>query len=173
VSDTPLYRENVGIVVFNRQGRVWLGRRFHTQGMHSWQFPQGGVDAGEDLEAAARRELYEETGIRSIRTLGRIDDWISYDFPPGFTGSKAAKGYRGQKQAWFAFLFEGKDSEVDLTAVPPQEFEAWRWADIAEAPDLVIEFKRDAYLKVIAAFAPLAVRRARPSALARLTAWLR
>ena len=155
MSEVPLYRENVGVVVFNPAGRVWLGRRIHTHGAHSWQFPQGGVDAGEDLEAAARRELYEETGLRTVRLLSRCPEWISYDFPPGFNGSKAAKGYRGQKQAWFAFLFEGDDSEVDLTAVPPQEFQEWRWADIAEAPDLVIEFKRDAYLEVLRHFAPL------------------
>lgn len=158
MNDPALYRENVGVVVFNRDGKVWLGRRVHTQGMHSWQFPQGGVDAGEDLEAAARRELYEETGIRSVSLLARTEGWIHYDFPPGFTGSKAARGFKGQRQAWFAFLFEGDDSEVDLTAVPPQEFEAWRWADIDEAPDLVIDFKRDAYLQVIEAFAPLAGR---------------
>lgn len=152
MSELGPYRENVGIVVFNREGRVWLGRRIHTQGMHSWQFPQGGVDPGEDLEAAALRELYEETGIRSVTLLGRAEGWIRYDFPEGFGGSKAARGFRGQKQAWFAYRFTGDDSEVDLTAVPPQEFEAWRWADIAETPDLVIEFKRDAYLQVIAAF---------------------
>lgn len=173
MTEVPLYRENVGVVIFNRRGQVWLGRRVHTQGHHSWQFPQGGVDPGEDLEAAARRELYEETGIRSIRLLDRIEDWISYDFPPGFTGSKAAKGYRGQKQAWFAFLFEGRDSEVDLTAVPPQEFEEWRWADIAETPELVVEFKRDAYLKVIAAFSHLAVRRTGPTLMVRLKRLLR
>lgn len=159
MSSDSLYRENVGVVVFDRRGRVWLGRRAHTQGAHSWQFPQGGVDRGEDLEAAARRELFEETGIRSVSLLGRVEDWITYDFPEGYRGSKAARGFRGQKQAWFAFLFEGDDAEVDLTAVPPQEFEEWRWADIGEAPELVVEFKRDAYLKVLAAFAPLAVER--------------
>lgn len=173
MSRAPLYRENVGVVVFNRRGRVWLGRRAHTQGAHSWQFPQGGVDSGEDLEAAARRELFEETGIRSVSLLGRIEDWITYDFPKGYRGSKAARGFRGQKQAWFAFLFEGDDREVDLTAVPPQEFEEWRWADIAETPALVVDFKRDAYLKVVEAFAPLAAARAgRPSLIGRLKAWL-
>jgi len=151
-----MYRENVGVVVFNALGRVWLGRRLHTDGANSWQFPQGGVDPGEDLEAAARRELYEETGLKTVRLLSRCQEWIAYDFPPGFGGSKAAKGYRGQRQAWFAFLFEGEDSEVDLTAVPPQEFEAWRWAEIAETPDLVVQFKRDAYLRVLEHFSPLA-----------------
>jgi len=156
MSDSSLYRENVGVVVFNREGRVWLGRRIHTQGMHSWQFPQGGVDPGEDLEAAALRELYEETGLRTVALIARMEDWVSYDFPEGFQGSKSARGFKGQRQAWFAFRFEGDDSEVDLTAVPPQEFQEWRWASIDEAPDLVIPFKRDAYLRVIETFAPFA-----------------
>ncbi len=155
MSEGP-YRENVGIVVFNRDGRVWLGRRIRTQGSHTWQFPQGGVDPGEDLEAAALRELYEETGIRSVTRLGRTEGWIAYDFPEGFGGTKAAKGFRGQKQAWFAYRFTGEDTEIDLTAVPPQEFADWRWADIAETADLVVPFKREAYLQVITAFARFA-----------------
>ena len=153
------YRENVGAVVFNRQGRVWLGHRVHTGGGQAWQFPQGGVDAGEPLEAAARRELYEETGITSVSLLARTEGWISYDFPLDVVGSKRARGYRGQKQAWFAFLFEGDDSEVNLAAHAPAEFDAWRWADLHEAPDLVAPFKREAYLQVIASFAPIAEER--------------
>jgi putative (di)nucleoside polyphosphate hydrolase len=163
VSDLPGYRENVGIVVFNRDGKVWLGRRAHTRGAHNWQFPQGGVDEGEDLEAAARRELYEETGITSVSLLARTEGWIHYDFPADFQGSKKARGYRGQKQAWFAFLFEGADAEVNLKAHLPAEFAAWRWADFHETADLVVPFKRDAYLKVIEAFADVAVEHgARP-----------
>lgn len=148
------YRDNVGVVVFNHAGQVWLGKRLHTSGSRTWQFPQGGVDPGEDLEAAARRELYEETGLTSVSLLGRIVDWIAYDFPEEVQGSKKGRGFRGQRQAWFAFRFEGRDEEVDLLAHPPQEFEEWRWADLAEAPDLVVPFKREAYLQVIAAFGP-------------------
>ena len=151
------YRENVGIVVFNREGRVWLGRRVHTIGGHNWQFPQGGVDPGEPLEAAARRELQEETGITSVALLARTEGWIAYDFPAGLQGSKKARGFRGQKQAWFAFLFEGQDREVDLKAHLPAEFDAWRWADLHETADLVAPFKREAYLQVIAAFTPVAI----------------
>jgi putative (di)nucleoside polyphosphate hydrolase len=156
VTEPGLYRDNVGIVVFDRQGRVWLGRRVKTAGGQAWQFPQGGVDPGEDLEAAARRELYEETGISSVSLLGRIDEWIAYDFPPDLQSSKRARGYRGQRQAWFAFRFEGDDAEVNLAAHPPAEFDAWRWADLAEAPELVVAFKREAYERVVRAFAAIA-----------------
>lgn len=153
MSEPQGYRDNVGVVVFDRAGRVWLGRRAKSPGPHPWQFPQGGVDPGEDLETAARRELREETGIVSIGLLGRTDGWIAYDFPPEIQGTKRARGYRGQRQAWFAFRFEGEDAEIDLMAHPPPEFDAWRWAFLSEAPDLVVPFKREAYRQVAAAFA--------------------
>lgn len=152
--DLALYRTNVGVVLFNSAGQVWLGRRANTQGPHSWQFPQGGVDKGEDLLAAAKRELCEETGVVSVSYLGATGGWITYDFPEGWTGSKAMKGWRGQKQVWFAFRFDGPDSEVDLAAHPPAEFEEWRWGDLHEAPGLVVEFKRSAYEQVVRQFAP-------------------
>ena len=85
------YRPNVGIVLFNHAGQVWLGRRAHTNGSHVWQFPQGGVDEGEDLFEAALRELEEETGVVSVSILGRTPGWITYDFPPNYAGSKAAR----------------------------------------------------------------------------------
>ena len=148
----PLYRPNVGIVVFNKENLVWLGRRVGAPPPYNWQFPQGGVDPGEDLLAAAKRELMEETGIVSASPLAQTEGWITYDFPRGYRSGKAARGFRGQAQAWFAFRFEGDDSEVDLKAYPPIEFEAWRWARLDEAAVLVVPFKRDAYAAVIAAF---------------------
>ena len=154
--DLSAYRPNVGVVLINAAGLVWLGRRVQTSGPYNWQFPQGGVDAGEDHEAAARRELQEETGVSSVRLLGRTDGWIHYDFPADHGGSKLAKGWRGQKQVWFALRFEGDESEINLTAHAPAEFDAWRWALLSEAVDLVVDFKRDAYRQVIAAFSPLA-----------------
>lgn len=156
MTDYPKHRPNVGVVLFHPDGRVWLGRRAGEPGPYAWQFPQGGVDAGEDLEAAARRELAEETGARSVTLMGRTDGWIAYDFPAGYAGSKAARGWRGQKQVWFAFRFEGAESEFDLSAHGEPEFDAWRWGYLAEAPGLVVPFKRAAYEQVAAAFAPFA-----------------
>jgi len=150
--ETARYRPNVGVVVFNKDGRVWLGRRAGTPPPHNWQFPQGGVDPGEELLAAARRELQEETGITSVSLLAAAEEPITYDFPPEHRRSKAAHGYRGQRQTWYAFRFDGTDSEVDLEGHPHIEFDAWRWADLHEAVDLVIPFKRAAYEKVVAAF---------------------
>jgi putative (di)nucleoside polyphosphate hydrolase len=159
--DLELYRPNVGVVLFHTDGRVWLGRRSNTPGPHNWQFPQGGVDPGEDLEAAARRELAEETGARRATFLGRTEGWVAYDFPPGHGGSKALRGWRGQKQVWFAFRFGGADADFDLAAHPPPEFDAWRWAFLEEAADLIVPFKRAAYDRVVAAFGSFAAARSR------------
>jgi putative (di)nucleoside polyphosphate hydrolase len=146
------YRPNVGVVLFNPQGRVWLGRRVNAPGPNNWQFPQGGVDKGEDLYQAARRELQEETGVTSARWLGRTSGWLTYDFPEGYRGAKIARGWRGQKQVWFALRFTGQDAEVDLTADRHVEFDAWRWAGLDEAVEAVIPFKRATYEQVTAAF---------------------
>jgi putative (di)nucleoside polyphosphate hydrolase len=156
--DLSLYRPNVGVALFHPDGRVWLGKRTNTPGPHCWQLPQGGVDAGEDLEAAARRELAEETGAHTVSLLGRTDGWITYDFPEGYQGSKAARGWRGQKQVWFAMRFDGPESEFDLSAHPPAEFEAWRWAHLDEAVELIVPFKRPAYETMARAFRAFAAR---------------
>lgn len=150
----PAYRPNVGVVLFNRQGLAWLGHRAGETTPLAWQFPQGGVDPGEDVEAAAYRELQEETGVRSVTLLGRTQDWIHYDFPPEVLANrKRARGFKGQKQVWFAFRFEGDDSEIDLFAHGEVEFDAWRWTSLTEAVETVAPFKREVYRQVIAAFA--------------------
>ena len=153
MTDLSAYRPNVGVVLFHPDGLVWLGRRARTPGPHNWQFPQGGVDDGEDLEAAARRELAEETGVRSVTYLARTDDWLTYDFPEGHGGPKAYRGWRGQKQVWFAFRFDGAEDEFDLEAHGEPEFDAWRWGYLLEATELVVPFKRAAYQSIAEAFA--------------------
>ncbi|MBV8594263.1 MAG: RNA pyrophosphohydrolase [Caulobacteraceae bacterium] len=150
--DLALYRPNVGVVLANRDGQVWIGRRAGTPGPHNWQFPQGGVDPGEDPRTAAFRELKEETGAVSATVLARTEEWIAYDFPVGHRRRKGER-WLGQKQLWFALRFTGDDREFDLAAHHEIEFDAWRWADPAEALDGVVSFKRETYRHVLTTFA--------------------
>lgn len=158
MSELAAYRPNVGVVLFHPDGRVWLGRRVNTPGPYNWQFPQGGVDAGEDLFDAARRELAEETGVKTATLLGRTDGWIVYDFPPEYSRAKRGQGWKGQRQVWFALRFDGQESEIDLQAHGEQEFDDWRWGYLSETPDIVVPFKRTTYETVAQAFAPFAAR---------------
>lgn len=151
----PEHRPNVGVVLFNTGGLVWMGRRYATSGPYNWQFPQGGVDPGEDPEAAALRELYEETGVTEdlVESLGDIPGWLAYDFPPEVLGQRRKNRWKGQKQRWFAYRFLGADSCFDLKAVPPQEFDAFQWVPLRRAPDLIIPWKRPVYETVAEGFA--------------------
>ena len=157
MTDLSAYRPNVGVVLFNRDGRVWYGRRHATPAPYNWQFPQGGVDEGEDLEAAARRELHEETGVTSVELLDRTAVSFPDAIPPeAMNNAKAWRGFKGQKQQWFAFRFTGEETEIDLAADKDVEFDAWRWGDLSGACDLIVPFKRPAYEQVVAAFSHLA-----------------
>jgi len=156
--DFPEHRPNVGVVLFNPAGLVWVGRRYASSGPHNWQFPQGGVDPGEDPETAARRELYEETGVTEdlVEKLDEIPGWLAYDFPPEVLGQRRKNRWKGQKQRWFAYRFIGADSCFDLKAVPPQEFDAFKWVPLEDTPELIIAWKRPVYERVVAHFKALA-----------------
>jgi putative (di)nucleoside polyphosphate hydrolase len=162
--DKP-YRPNVGIALFNAQGQVLIGHRFRGDGPEiilpglEWQMPQGGVDEGEDLRKAALRELWEETGVKSVTYLDETE-WLAYDFPPydGPSTHRLAK-FRGQRQKWFALRFAGRDDEIDPTMPrndQPPEFDAWRWERLDRVADLVVPFRREVYREVARQFAKFA-----------------
>ena len=134
-----LYRKNVGIIVC-RKGKVLLCARA-DQSSYNWQFPQGGIDAKEDVIDAAKRELFEETGIKSIKLVAVMPHSLKYDFPTNNQHHRIT-GYVGQEQYWVCFEFTGDDSEINLEINPEEiEFKDFEWADINEAPKRIIEFK--------------------------------
>jgi len=153
------YRPCAGAAVFNRDGNVFVGCRVGMDPVegYAWQLPQGGLDKGEDPEAGARRELLEETGIRSVTLLGTHDDWLVYDFPPEILG-KRFKKYKGQAQRWYAYGFTGDASEVDLSHHGKPEFQQWDWVPLNRVPSLIVPFKRNVYDAIVSAFQPVAER---------------
>lgn len=152
-SSPPLYRPCVGIALFNAQGQVFVGERIDTPG--AWQMPQGGIDNGEAIEAAALRELQEEIGTASAQILRIAEETIRYDLPKNLRNTLWNGAYAGQEQTWVAARFTGSDSDIDLNCFDPPEFRAWQWVDLGETIDLIVPFKRDTYRKVIALFSDL------------------
>jgi putative (di)nucleoside polyphosphate hydrolase len=146
-------------MLINRAGLVFIGRRLggpdHADDSHDWQMPQGGIDPGEESWAAAQRELFEETNVRSIERLGELREWLTYDIPRTIAGRTWKGRYRGQKQRWYAMRFTGKEDEINVAAPAGHkaEFASWRWEAMDRLPELVIPFKRPVYERVVKEFA--------------------
>ena len=155
MSDLP-YRPNVGAVLFNRAGLVFVARRADMPNAEGpaggWQLPQGGIDEDEDPRVAVFRELEEEIGTRKAEVIGEHPDWLTYDLPPDLLGVAWRGRYRGQRQRWFAMRFTGEDSDIRLDLDPRPEFDAWRWVRLSELPSLAVPFKRAIYDVLAKAF---------------------
>jgi putative (di)nucleoside polyphosphate hydrolase len=160
------YRDCVGVALFNADGQVFIGRRLgvvvpegEAETQRPWQMPQGGIDKGEAPLDAARRELWEETSVRSAELVAELPGWVHYDLPDADLGIALKGKYRGQRQRWFAFRFVGPESEIDVArpggGAFHAEFDSWRWEALERLPELIVPFKRPAYEEIVAGFAAL------------------
>ena len=148
------YRPCVGVMLVNRDGHVFVGRRIDNKEGDWWQMPQGGIDEGEDPRATAVRELREETGIAPalIEIVAQASETMRYDLPEELMGKLWGGRYRGQEQTWFLARFTGTDGDVDLSAHHPPEFCDWKWVEPKQLPDLIVPFKRTIYSSLVRQF---------------------
>ena len=140
-------RIGVGIVVLNSKDEVFVGKRKDNP-IDKWQMPQGGVDEGEDYLSAMKRELYEETSIKKIKILKKIDKMLEYELPNNLIGIIWKGKFRGQRQKWFITRFVGDESEINLNTKHP-EFIEWKWLPVNMLPEVIVDFKKDVYLTIL------------------------
>ena len=143
--ELPL-RIGVGIALLNRENKIFVGKRVDNP-TNSWQMPQGGVDKNEDFLQAAKRELEEETGIRTVEVIKELNEWMTYDLPKNLLGKLWKGKYRGQKQKWFIMKFLGKNDEINIRTKKP-EFLDWKWINSSDLPEVAVDFKVNIYKKM-------------------------
>ena len=139
-------RTGVGIILLNHENKVFVGKRIDNP-KNLWQMPQGGVNQNENFLQAAKRELEEETGIKSVELVKELNEWLEYDLPENLLGKVLEGKYRGQKQKWFIMKFVGKDNEINVKTKNP-EFLDWKWIEASELPSIAVSFKVDLYKKL-------------------------
>ncbi|OYW44550.1 MAG: RNA pyrophosphohydrolase [Sphingomonadales bacterium 32-68-7] len=149
------YRPCVGAMMINAHGQAFVGKRIDNKEGDWWQMPQGGVDPGEELDAAVLRELAEEAGVspHHLELVARLPEELFYDLPPELQGKLWKGKYKGQRQSWFLIRFTGEDADVVLDAWDHPEFCEWRWVEPALLPELIVPFKRHVYQAVVDGFA--------------------
>ena len=143
--ELPL-RTGVGIILLNEKNNIFVGKRIDNP-KNSWQMPQGGVDKNENFLEAAKRELEEETSIKSVKLIKELDGWFKYDLPKYLLGKLWKGKYRGQKQKWFVMKFTGQYDEINVKTKNP-EFLDWKWIELSKLPGVAVDFKADIYRKI-------------------------
>jgi len=136
-------RNGVGIILLNNKNRIFVGKRIDNP-KNFWQMPQGGIDENEDLLHAAKRELEEETSIKSIKLIKELNEWLEYELPKNLLGKVFKGKYRGQKQKWFIMKFVGTEDEINVKTKNP-EFLDWKWVKVSELPSIAVSFKINLY----------------------------
>ncbi|MDA9624973.1 RNA pyrophosphohydrolase [Candidatus Pelagibacter bacterium] len=140
-------RIGIGAIVLNEKNEIFVGKRKDNP-VDKWQMPQGGVDNNEDYVTALKRELYEETSIKTIKILKEFDEWLEYELPKNLLGIIWKGKFRGQKQKWFITRFMGKESEININTLNP-EFIEWKWIDMNKIPEVIVDFKKEVYKKIL------------------------
>ncbi len=140
-------RNGVGVIVLNNENKVFVGKRKDNP-VDRWQMPQGGVDIGESYLSAMKRELYEETSIKSIEILKEINGFFEYELPKNLVGIIWKGKFKGQKQKWFITRFIGNENEINLKTKNP-EFIEWKWVTPDELPKTIVDFKKKMYVELL------------------------